>query len=477
MPDNSTAPAKPPVLALRQKEFQLPAGEWPCAADLLNRAKEVENLSPVLLNAEAPLVFAIDAPWGGGKTTFIRLWQHYLNNQGRVSLYLNAWENDFAEDPLLPMLSVLDRWLTEHSNKPAVKAAWEKAKSYAPGILKSTAVAAAKAATLGALDLDKEYEKLAAELSGGAVGSLVDSFNVKQKSLEQFRVQLQAALEALPEDQPNLIIFVDELDRCKPTYAIDVLERIKHLFDIERLVFVLAVNRDQLSKSLKGVYGSEFDGLHYLKRFIDLDYQLRVPDLATYIDAQMNRDDIAESFRERGREKDHHRWCADMLKPLARRFDYSLRDVDQFFTRWRLILRSIPATHYIDVHILAPMMILRQQNEPLYRRFVADASVANEVIEFLFGSAIDELYLNNESAVMAGALIAENLGNVPRGAENPLLARWEALYQHRMNQNQRLGGIDRVLEIAGNAVQNRMRYGVRKLACERIDLVSQIEIA
>src|SRR5690606_6499949 len=239
-------------------------GEWPCDADLLGRQSEIENLSPVLINAQAPLVFAIDAPWGGGKTTFIRLWQHYLalESQNKVSLYLNAWESDFAEDPLLPMLSTLDEWLKSQSSNSRAQEAWESAKKYAPGILKSTAVAATKAATFGALDLDKEFEKLAVDLTGGVIGSIVDGFNVKQASLIEIKKKLSVALEALPDDQSNLIIFVEELDRCKPTYSIERLEWIKHLFDIDRIVFVLAVTRDQLAKCLQGVYGPSFDGCH-----------------------------------------------------------------------------------------------------------------------------------------------------------------------------------------------------------------------
>ncbi|MBX8535852.1 KAP family NTPase [Pseudomonas cichorii] len=177
--DDPTPPERQPI-QLRFKNLQFDPNTWPCPQDMLCRHVEIENLSPVLLNAQSPLVFAVDAPWGGGKTTFFRLWQHYLTHEKKVSLYLNAWESDFAEDPLLPMLSVLDRWLSDQSNTPAVRAAWEKAKTYAPSIIKSTAVAAAKAATFGALDFDKEYEKLASELTGSAVGSLVDSFNIKK---------------------------------------------------------------------------------------------------------------------------------------------------------------------------------------------------------------------------------------------------------------------------------------------------------
>ena len=86
--DMEVTPASIP-LRITGPEFDAEA--WPCIEDLLERHKEIENLSPVLLNAQAPLVFALDALWGGGKTTFIKLWSHYLKHEGKASLYLNAW--------------------------------------------------------------------------------------------------------------------------------------------------------------------------------------------------------------------------------------------------------------------------------------------------------------------------------------------------------------------------------------------------
>ncbi|QDE47832.1 hypothetical protein EIN43_17235 [Enterobacter hormaechei] len=63
-------------------------------------------------------------------------------------------------------------------------------------------------------------------------------------------------------------IFIDELDRCRPNYAIDMLETIKHLFDINNVVFVIATDKEQLSHSICSVYGSGFDATRYLDRFL-----------------------------------------------------------------------------------------------------------------------------------------------------------------------------------------------------------------
>lgn len=67
------------------------------------------------------------------------------------------------------------------------------------------------------------------------------------------------------------MFFIDELDRCRPTFAIELLERIKHLFDIQNIVFVLSIDKEQLEASTAAAYGSAINAPEYLRRFIDLE--------------------------------------------------------------------------------------------------------------------------------------------------------------------------------------------------------------
>ncbi len=80
-----------------------------------------------------------------------------------------------------------------------------------------------------------------------------------------------------------MFFFIDELDRCNPHFAIKLLERVKHLFEVPNIIFVLAVNIDQLQYAVQGFYGSSnIDGKQYLKRFIDIEYSLPAPNLEEY---------------------------------------------------------------------------------------------------------------------------------------------------------------------------------------------------
>ncbi|MFT7157626.1 MAG: hypothetical protein ACI8Q1_002648 [Parvicella sp.] len=473
MTDETPTAAKIKSFPLRLTDPLITKGVWPCPEDRLGRAKEIENLSPVLLNVQAPLVFAIDAPWGGGKTTFIKLWETYFETQGQVSLHLNAWESDFAEDPLLPMLSVFNDWLLKENKEGVVGKAWSKAKDLAPNILKNIFVAGVKVATLGVVDADKAVEAAIAGAAGDMTGNIVDSFNSKLSALTQFKIQLTETLKALPADQPNLIIFIDELDRCRPTYAIEVLERIKHLFDIDRIVFVLAINRDQLSKSIQGVYGANFDGEHYLKRFIDLEYQLHVPNREPYINAQLQQSDLVTYFNARSEGSNDLNWIIKTLCWLCGRFNYTFRDINQLITRLRLIIKSIPSNHHLDPEILCVMLFLRDKDEHLYRRYVDDASCTNEVINFLLGGPVETQALPEAFSVVAGTLLESVRKD---NSYNKQVNHWKNILEGMDKNDNCYSDIEQLIGVA--AYQGARRHGgnIRKVVSERIDLLHQITI-
>lgn len=82
------------------------------------------------------------------------------------------------------------------------------------------------------------------------------------------------------EKAEKLVIFIDELDRCKPSFAIEMLERIKHYFDDERIIFVVSLNKEQLIHTISNYYGSEFDATRYLNRFFDISVNL--PEISRY---------------------------------------------------------------------------------------------------------------------------------------------------------------------------------------------------
>ena len=126
-------------------------------------------------------------------------------------------------------------------------------------------------------DLSDSVEKLAEQLGA----QLEKEYKARQHSISAFRENLERTVALLAKHGvvgAPLAVFVDELDRCRPDFAIKLLEVIKHLFDVPGVCFVVSINTLQLSESIRAVYGGGFDASHYLHRFFDLTYQLPAPD-------------------------------------------------------------------------------------------------------------------------------------------------------------------------------------------------------
>ncbi|ABS09484.1 KAP family P-loop NTPase fold protein [Shewanella baltica] len=448
----------------------------PFKYDCLERKSEIENISSITTNICAPLVMAIDSPWGTGKTTFIKMWRAYLESQQVTTIYFNAWESDYAEDPLVALVSELDIWVKSLNNTELSAGIWKQAKSLLPGIAKSTAVATAKIATFGALDIEKEYEKIASDLVGGTVDDLVDSFNIQSSAISRFKDIVEQTISELGEEQKNLIIFVDELDRCRPTYAIELLERIKHLFNIERLIFVLSTDVEQLSHSICAVYGNDFNARKYLQRFIDIDYSLKKPATKNYIVSLFHSLSINEYFKARKEghyEQEHLIDCCDIF---STRFDLSLRGINLLLTRVRLVLSSIPSNNYLYEPLLISLLLLREHNIELYNRYCNEPKTADEVIAYFTKGLSSEVVCTFSFSLIAGYLIAPNLDHSNNSRFEELVAPYKKLLADDDNKNSDLAYVaDKVLLISG--ASNGMRRNVNlKTTIERVELLHRIQI-
>ena len=138
----------------------------------------------------------------------------------------------------------------------------------------------------------------AGDLARDTLTSLADEqvsrYGEAKQAIREFRQTLGDIAVALSADRNGrpLVVVVDELDRCRPSYAIELLETAKHLFAVDRVVFVLAVNRAQLAESVRALYGSGFNSEGYLRRFFDLDFRLPEPNREAFIDAADTQDSV-----------------------------------------------------------------------------------------------------------------------------------------------------------------------------------------
>jgi len=249
----------------------------PFKNDQFERKLLADRLTKYVDRLNSGCVMAIDAPWGEGKSYFGRNWAAQLEVSGYKTIFLDAFEQDYADDPFLlisaEILSVVKESEGDESWVNFRDACVKTGTILLPAAAKMAANAFGKM-VLGINDLAEIKDKLAdllEEKLGGATEKYI------QKRLQDYDQDKQTALhfrESLAEFAVNqekpVVFFIDELDRCKPTFAVTVIERIKHFFDTPNLVFVLLLNRPQLEEAIKGVYGANIDANAYLGKFIQL---------------------------------------------------------------------------------------------------------------------------------------------------------------------------------------------------------------
>jgi predicted KAP-like P-loop ATPase len=113
-------------------------------------------------------------------------------------------------------------------------------------------------------------------LTDKTADALIAEFARASQSIQSFRSnmgELTSKLHAAGVNSP-LFVMIDELDRCRPSYAVTVLERVKHLFEANDVVFIFATDTNQLQHTIRGAYGGDFDGRSYLSRFFDRRYSV-----------------------------------------------------------------------------------------------------------------------------------------------------------------------------------------------------------
>jgi hypothetical protein len=173
-------------------------------------------------------------------------------------------------------------------------------------------------------------------------------------------------------------VFIDELDRCRPTYSIELLERIKHLFDIPGLVFVLATDLAQLSNSICAVYGSRFDSRRYLQRFINLEYSLKEPQKSDYIKALTQSLGISRFTSNKYKSDFLLKTCVLMCDI----YNSDLRSINSFLWRLKLSLSTYSEENRSEhAVLLAIFLSLRLYDIEAYERCQANPVARVELLE------------------------------------------------------------------------------------------------
>ena len=355
--------------------------------DIYNRKVIAENLTKIIEVQEEPMVISLDSEWGTGKTTFVTMWKDLLDNDEKYSskfntLYFNAWENDYITDPLLALVSEIEAEIKREDSK--FKKNFNKVKQVILPMAKLVTKVGVKVGTAGVLDLDKvnlgDYTEdtimdLASKLGEFSIKEVVASKSIRTRFKEVMS-------EYQKENGKKIIFFIDELDRCRPTFAIELLEVIKHLFNIDNCIFIISIDKEQLSHSVSTIYGKNMDTIGYLRRFFDLDYRLPKLDVHMYMD---NRNEVVlkgyynvELFKM-------------LLKEVFINEQFSLRDIDKAHYYIKLLLplvtefnkdRNYNSVYIATISYLYAILIAMKIKKPvLYRKIIDGEYNVEEILK------------------------------------------------------------------------------------------------
>lgn len=288
--------------------------------DTIGRNKDIVYFYNILQAQNSASTIALDGRWGSGKTFFVNQIKMAINalnpssdmkdevrdsiitslsitnredDDSSIAVYYDAWENDDDTDPVFSLIYEITKQLSVEfslSDKSILK-------------------------TAGAI---------IEALSGHHVNEIVevltsdDPFTKFQKEKDTVE-KIKNFFSKLLEKRGNrLVIFIDELDRCKPTFTVKLLEQIKHYIFDERITFVFSVNLEQLQHTIKHYYGADFDSCRYLDRFFDLRIAMPPTDMDKF-------------YSQLGLQSSYY---IDIItKGVINMFKFELREITRFYTQ------------------------------------------------------------------------------------------------------------------------------------------------
>jgi hypothetical protein len=420
-------------------------------------------------NAPDTFVFNIRADWGFGKTFFIKHWIEDLEQAHYPAVYFDAWANDFSEDPLIGFIAEINTALIRRfGTTEAVKGQIDKAFSIGQKLIKPVGVGIAtvlarKLANCSIEELkeifssdeeegDEVDEVSESKTPEGELSSVIakcaevaikehlskkDTIRIFKKRLER----LVKTFAKTSETKIPLFIFIDELDRCRPTYAIELLEAIKHLFGVPGIYFVVSTNLEQLGHSIRAVYGHNFDSERYLKRFFDQEYLLPIPDhtrYTTYLFGHYSLNRLVNnsfSAVENG--------CYDETPPvqalftaMADAFRLSLRCREQVCLALQAILLNWPEGERVHLPYLLFLTIVKQVSTKLFQ----DLSEKRFLNQKTFEDGLSQ-YLDPEATFKTHDLVSgQNPYQGTRISEHKISAlvfQYHLLTSHKINEMQK----------------------------------------
>jgi len=369
-----------------QTTFRLDDEEETLPIDQLARRKYAEYLYFYLekRGKSKNTVINLNAEWGAGKSFFIKRFYNSIKDI-HPCVYIDAWKQDFSDDAFLTLFSSLSQQLQEYAGKldarliQSGQAIGRFTKGVIPEILSGLIKTYAGVESVG--DIAKEASLL-----------MLKEHQEKLKSIKVLKTEL-ALWSRLAFERgfsSPIFILIDELDRCRPNYAVSLLEIVKHIFDIENFVFIIATDTDQLQHSIKNIYGNDFSAHDYLSRFFHRRFTLKAPELSSLIDGVI-KENLDGDFEKIKSKIYPLTTTADdfaaNISSVFEAFDLNLRDSIRNTERLLDIVQSDLLKKKINYVLILALMIIYEKDRQIIESQIGRRIVTQKFSDLMMQSS------------------------------------------------------------------------------------------
>lgn len=345
-------------------------------------------------------VLNLNSEWGSGKTYFLKRLSLDLKDY-YPTVYIDAWAQDYSEDPLMTVISSMIKQLRVQAGKSEDDPLF-KAPIKLVGLLKAVAPAVARGLSKRYLGIDPAMIMDAADETGlesdevddkgkpidmgiaasKLVSHLIKEHDAKANAIDSIKINVKEWVEAvISADNTDhtktekrtypAFIFIDELDRCRPSYAVEMLETIKHIFDIPGVVFVVGTDTEQLQHAVKAIYGEGFDARNYLGRFFNSRFTLRQPNFENLLEVHCDPHKLSGAhFSDLGinvwPENDASKDNIANITAILNCFKLTARPAIQITDRIIATIGNLPRNSKIDLLMLTILLCIREKDESMY---------------------------------------------------------------------------------------------------------------
>ena len=377
--------------------------------DKLNRQKYAQFLTKFLASEgndslediKSNYVLNLNSEWGSGKSYFLRRWAYDIKPYFPV-VYIDAWRQDYSDDPLMTVVSSMIKQLKEQSgsgNDDVFKAPTKLIsllKAAAPSLARGLAKrylgidpsklidldeGTQDANSSGENALDENGKPIDMSLAASKiVEQVINEHDAKSKAIDNLKISVEKWIEQVVKSEGRkypAFIFIDELDRCRPNYAVEMLETIKHIFDIPGVVFVVATDTEQLQHAVKAIYGNGFDARVYLARFFNSRFTLKKPNLENLLEVHCNVKKLSKEYHDKldiivWPLNQEYTSTLDNITTVLNIFNLSPRSAIQVTERIIATISNLPPNKVVDIIMLTVLLCIKDKDESLYEEILSD---------------------------------------------------------------------------------------------------------